>query len=297
MAPTGGILKTGQMQSPRRSPATGRLIAIAFCLVAQLGLPRHAIAGEIKGTAFEHTASSRIGVIQNANVALPATVTGKAIFFGKWRDRPSVTQAKVPVVIFLHGSSGLGLKAIEEWQVWLAQRGIASVAPDSFALTNRVTYTSPIAKDLYERIHALRASEIDIAREAIAGTRWADLSHLALAGTSEGAVAVARHAGREFVARMIFSWSCENNYFVETHRTAVLTDQPVLNVISANDPFFSRDNDWLGNPVAQGHCAPTLRGAKAAVIVLIPGAPHTLLNFPAARHAVEGFIDDTLLRQ
>ena len=31
---------------------------------------------------------------------------------------------RAPVVVFLHGSSGLGLKAIGEWQLWLADLGI-----------------------------------------------------------------------------------------------------------------------------------------------------------------------------
>ena len=38
----------------------------------------------------------------------------------------------------------------------------ATVAPDSFALLDRFTYTSPIGKDIYERIHALRTSEIKL---------------------------------------------------------------------------------------------------------------------------------------
>jgi hypothetical protein len=59
-------------------------------------------------------------------------------------------KARVPVVVFLHGSSGLGLKAIGEWQQWLATLGVASIAPDSFALPDRLTYTSPVGKDVYE---------------------------------------------------------------------------------------------------------------------------------------------------
>ena len=63
-----------------------------------------------------------------------------------------------------------------------------------------------------------------------------------LAGTSEGAVPVARYAGREFAARMLFAWSCEPNYFVTEPRNAFEADKPVLNVISSVDPFFSPTN-------------------------------------------------------
>ena len=251
-------------------------------------------AGEVTGHASEHTPASRIEVVANANVALPAVVTGQGVYFGKWRDLPRTLQARAPVVVFLHGSSGLGLKAIEDWQRWLAGMGVASVAPDSFALPDRLNYKSPASKEVYERIHALRASEIALAADALAATPWADSRRLVLAGASEGAVAVARHGGPGFAARMVFSWSCEDNYFVDAHRTAVVLEQPVLNVISATDPFFSPSNPWLGNPAALGHCAKTLAQHRNAGIVLVPGAPHTLLMLPPAKQAVAGFLKDVL---
>jgi dienelactone hydrolase len=189
-------------------------------------------------------------------------------------------------------SSGLGLAAIGEWQRWLAGMGIASVAPDSFALPDRVVYKSPVDKPTYEKIHALRESEIRLALEALRSAPWADASRLVLAGTSEGAVSVARWRGNEFAGRVLFAWSCENNYFVEEHRTSLPASEPVLNVISSTDPFFSPANSWLGNPTAKGHCGDQLRDHKQSAVVLIPGAPHTLLNLPAARHATAGFLRD-----
>lgn len=253
-------------------------------------------AGETKGTATRHDATSRAAVVARAQTALPAGVAGAAPWFGRWSALPAELRGSVPVVVFLHGSSGLGLKAIEDWQRWLAERGVASVAPDSFALPDRLTYKSPVGKDVYERIHALRASEIDAMQAALAQARWADARRLVLAGTSEGAVAVARHDGTGFAGRMLFAWSCEDNYFVQTHRTVAAPEQPVLNVISSSDPFFSPANGWLGNPGARGHCGATFSANKAATVVLIAGAPHTLLNLPAARHAVEGFLKDTVGR-
>lgn len=249
--------------------------------------------GEIKGTANQHTVASSTGVVQRAAVVLPASVTGNALYVGTFANAPKDSKARVPVVVFLHGSSGLELKAIGEWQVWLASLGVASIAPDSFALPDRVTYESPIGKDVYEKIHALRASEITLTLQALRNASWADTARLALAGTSEGGPAVARYSGSEFAGRMIYSWSCENNYFVQDHRTAPLT-QPVLNVMSASDVFFSPSNPWLGNSAAKGYCGDALKDNKQATIVLIPGAPHTLLNLPAARNATAGFVRDWL---
>jgi hypothetical protein len=85
------------------------------------------------------------------------------------------------------------------------------------------------------------------------------------------------------------------NDFVDAPRTASAPDEPVLNVISASDPFYSPSNAWLGNPAGRGRCAYALRDDRQAVIVLIPGAPHTLLNMPAARDATAAFPAHTVL--
>lgn len=64
----------------------------------------------------------------------------------------------------------------------------------------------------------------------------------------------------------------------------------MLNVISATDPFFSRANAWLGEPDAQGHCGAALKDNDRASVLLVPNAPHTLLNLPATRSATAGFL-------
>lgn len=251
--------------------------------------------GAIKGVASEHTAASAQAAISRGALVLPASATtGGTVFTGAFDAAPREARARVPVVVFLHGSSGLALKAIGEWQAWLATLGVASLAPDSFALPERLSYTSPVDKPTYERIHALRESEIGLALAALKSAAWADDKRLILAGTSEGAVAVARYPGPEFAGKMVFAWSCEPNYFVAEPRSVFLPERPVLNVISATDPFFSPSNSWLGNPGAKGHCGDSLKYHTSATIVLIPGAPHTLLNLSAARRATEGFLADVL---
>ncbi|WP_088278405.1 dienelactone hydrolase family protein [Ideonella sp. A 288] len=266
-------------------------IAAALCLAGTHAAAQPAApTGEIKGEAWVHTAETLAATARQADVCLPAAATGGAIACGKLEALPQPAGARVPVVVFLHGSSGLGLKAIGEWQRWLAGLGFASMAPDSFALPGHVTYKSPIDKDSYERIHALRASEIAPALAALRSQPWADPGRLILAGTSEGAVPVARYAGTEFIARLLFAWSCEDNYFVKAPQNAFEPGKPVLNVISATDPFFSKSNSWLGNAAAQGHCGAALKDNARAAVLLVPNAPHTLLNLPAARSATAGFL-------
>ena len=299
MPPSSHSLATPQGGRPpaaRRSRLCGgkldRAVAVASVCLAAVSVHAQTAApkGEIMGTAWEHTAASLAGVVQQADVVLPAAATGGAVFTGKFKDAPTSAKARVPVVLFMHGSSGLGLKAIGEWQQWLAAQGVASIAPDSFALPGRATYKSPIDSASYERMHALRASEIAPALAALKAAPWADTTKLVLAGTSEGSVPVARQGGNDFAAKIMFAWSCEANYFVQAPKNAFTAEQPVLNIISNVDPFFSRSNSWLGNAEAVGHCGAALKGLPKAAALLVPDAPHTLINFPAARHAVSGFL-------
>jgi len=272
-------------------PLKWMLFLCGWCCAAA-AQPQPAVpTGQWRGTAWAHTASSLQALVQQARVCLPTAVTGGGVHCSLWRDLPlDKSSVRVPVVLFLHGSSGLGLPAIGEWQRWLATLGYASMAPDSFALQDRVTYESPIDKAAYERIHALRASEIAPALAALRDQSWADAQKLVLAGTSEGAVSVARYTGSEFAARLIYAWSCEDNYFVQLARNAFPIDVPVLNVISASDPFFSSRNRWLGVSGALGHCGAALAGHSRAAVLLIPQAPHTLLNLPVVRGTTAGFL-------
>jgi dienelactone hydrolase len=266
-------------------------LAIALCFSIS-GALAQTPKGEIKAGPLTHTQESMQGLINESQVAFPSQLTGKAIYVGPYKSAPSLSNAKVPVVLFMHGSSGLGLKAIADWQQWLASFGVASIAPNSFALTDRLTYTSPIDKDTYEKLHAFRASEIEITLKALQKMPWVDVSKIVLAGTSEGSVPVARFTGKEFTGRIMFAWSCEDNYFVKSHQTAIPDDQPTLNIISSTDPYFSSSNTWLGNGQAVGHCGAMLKNNKKASIVLIPGGPHTVLTFPQAKGPVQGFLTD-----
>ena len=262
------------------------LIMGCSCVLAQT--PK----GEIKAGPLEHTSQSALGIVNEAQVGLPASLTQGNIYVGALNNAPKLSSTKVPVVLFMHGSSGLGLKAIAEWQQWLASIGVASIAPNSNALKDRMTYKSPIDKESYEKLHAFRASEIEITLKALQKMSWVDQSKIVLAGTSEGSVPVARYSGKEFAGRIMFAWSCEDNYFVTSHKTAIPDDQPTLNIISASDPYFSNSNTWLGNPQATGNCAAALKNNKKASIVLIPGGPHTVLTFSQAKGPVQGFLTD-----
>ena len=297
------------MNTTNRSSTTWRVAALAAACVLGLSAcsttapaaPTAATPqGEIKGTATAHTGASLQAAISQAWVDLPASVTGGAVYSGPLSQAPAA-RARVPVVVFVHGSSGVN-PAIKEWQKWAAQTlGVASISADSMQLQGRMTYKSPIAKADYEKVHGLRAAELQAAVQALPTLAWADASRFVIAGTSEGAVAVARYQAAANApaekGRLIFSWSCEDNYHVQSHQTRIPATLPVLNIMSSTDIYFSQSNPWLGNPAAVGHCGAALAQNKLSSVVLIPGAPHTLFNLPQARHATEGFLRDQLLKK
>lgn len=82
--------------------------------------------------------------------------------------------------------------------------------------------------------------------------------------------------------RMIFSWSCEDNYHVASHNSYLPDTLPVLNVMSATDKFFSQVNSYLDNPNALGHAGKVLaNNPNAQVCAAARLLPHTLFNLPA----------------
>lgn len=278
-----------------------RISALAAALVIALAAPAMSAdvpQGTIKGKAWVQTDRTMAEAMAQSWTVLPASVTGDKTYEGT-NIRAPETKGKAPAVIFVHGSGGINPQ-IKAFQKRLADElGIASFTADSFQLPDRMTYTSPIDPMDYEKIHALRASELTAAVEFLTKQPWFN-GRFVIAGTSEGAVAVARYvraaAAPTEAGRIIFSWSCENNYHVVQHKTRIPDNMPVLNIMSSKDKYFSQANPYLGNQEAIGNCSKALQGNPNARIVLIKDAPHTLMNEPEAREAEDKFLKDVLLK-
>ena len=197
-------------------------------------------SGTVSGSWSSHSPQTLEATLRNAFLALP----------GGWEGTLAEAPAapgRHPVMIFMHGSSGIN-EAAKIFGRRLAERGIAFLAPNGMATPGRLAYTSPVSPEIYEKVHAMRSAELDRALEALPCLSFFD-GRFVIAGTSEGGVAAARHAVRPDLSeagRLILSWSCEDNYHVEQHRTAIPLDMPVLNVMSAEDKYFSRANAYLG---------------------------------------------------
>ena len=253
------------------------------------------ITGSISGHADQHTPETLAASFERAFYVAPG-----GIYEGPLNEFPKdrIKLPKAPLVLFAHGSSGIG-EPVKAFGRWIASLGVGFLCPNSFELPDRITYSSPVAKKDYERVHAMRSAELAYASSRLSEVPAFD-GRCVVAGTSEGGVAAARFStpeGREAereTARMIFSWPCEDNYHVDGHRTAIPAEEPVLNVMSATDKFFSQANSWLDNPEALGHAGRTLADHKDVEIVLIPGAPHTHFALLQTQSAVKGFLERVL---
>jgi len=249
--------------------------------------------GETKGTELEPSPDNLALTWAKANLVLPATLLGGRRWEGHAEDAPDAIGI-APLVILMHGSSGVA-PAVKEFQVWLADElGVASVAPDSLAIPDRLTYTSPVDVATYERVHALRLAELENTLKAARDWSWVDRFRVVLAGTSEGAVAVGRYAGKDAAARLIYSWSCEDNYFVTAPRLGIGPKEPVLNAISARDPYFSAANPWNKDRAVTGSCAAALKDDPKAEVLVIDADVHTILNRPEVRDRTAAFLRGVL---
>ncbi|NBB70071.1 MAG: hypothetical protein GVY33_07055, partial [Alphaproteobacteria bacterium] len=205
-------------------------------------------AQEVLSTATPVDSSDWPGIeltFEEAWVGLPAGYAGLSEpFHGRLSGLDEAitggADGPLPTVLFAHGS--LGLVDDRAVMKWATAWGFAFLAPDSLKLPERLKYSSPVSKDIYEQIHNLRQSEIQYALSRLDEIGFVDRQRMVLAGYSESGNAAARWRGDEFVGRIIYSWSCELNYYVEYALVGAPSTTPVLNIVSDQDPYFSRKN-------------------------------------------------------
>ncbi len=259
-------------------------------LLALLIQPALAQQPGVAGSFAQATPAHLQSAWEGAQASLP----------GGWQGRLRVAPApagRLPLVILMHGSSGLGLAAVGQFGAWLAGQGIAVIAPDSFATPDRLTYTSPVPSAVTERIHALRLAELTHALAQARALRWVDPARIVIAGSSEGAVPIGRLVTTpEPAGRIITSWNCEAGYFVDAPRIAIPRDAHVLTVVASRDPFFSPLNPWSAGFAITGNCAGALRMHADATSVVLSTDQHTLLGQPLALEAVAAFLARVLPR-
>jgi dienelactone hydrolase len=198
----------------------------------------------------------------------------------------------LPVVIFMHGCTGITGNHDLRWGHYLKGLGFITVLPDSMARPGRRSNCDPRAKRLgfFPQAHAMRQEEIRYAVEQIRKSSWADAGNVFLMGHSEGGSAAARNRLGGFRGVIISAWSCTHARNPGFDGIFAPPDTPVLTLEWSHDP-------WRVGTPAEGSCANRFGKRKNARQVLFSGGEHDTYHQSEAREAVAQFLKEHLARR
>jgi dienelactone hydrolase len=269
---------------------TGRLLSAAtavFLLAACADFT--AISG---GADLQRTWSRAVVVLPPLDAPEPlVTRMGSREMAARLGQRPA--GSKLPVVVYLHGCTGIGNLDLLRW---VAEAGFAVVAPDSFARNWRPLQCDPETRtggyNLF--VYDLRLAEIAYAVDQLWQAPWADRGRMALLGSSEGAVAAALYRGDEFRGRVIAQWTCSGAPHVEG--IAAPAEEPILALVGGEDPWYAANPGLDCGQFLEGRrldCGQFLEGRPLSTAKVIEGAglpDHEVLADPAVQELVAEFL-------
>jgi len=255
----------------------------SFAMGAKLDL------GAIEPSQMAETYPDFEQSLNRAVVGVPGSMleSGKD-FYGHYEDMKDlkfVAGKKAPVVVYMHGSGQAIDRSSEfpklKWDYgygeWVTQAGYIFVAPDSYGMKDRPSFSSPVPKENYEHVHNIRQAEIAQAARSLVTQSYANTDEMYLLGVSEGAMAAARYHGKEFKGRLVVSWSCEPGYFTDYPKVGAGSKNPFLNIIGARDFYFGKDAPYsTGYAKNTGNCATHLSvgNYKNARVIIYPESGH-----------------------
>ena len=191
---------------------------------------------------------------------------------------------KLPVVLYLHGCTGIGNYDLFET---LAGAGYVVIAPDSMARRFRPLQCEPESRtggyNLF--VYDFRQAEIGYALDRLGGLEAIDGRNLFLVGTSEGGVATALYHGDEFRARVIAQWTCTG--VARVRGIAAPPETPILAIVRADDPWY----DSPRAPDQAGDCGAFMKDRPGSrSIVLKGGEGHDVFADPDSVRAILAFL-------
>lgn len=233
-----------------------------------------------------------------AFIGIPKGFLGiKKAFYGTYDEAlkkiPALKNSKksLPAVIYMQGSGKFSKgKTFREWIT--GEAGYIFFAPNTHTGKNRPTYSSPVPKSYYESIHSYRQAEISLFVSKLDKLPFIDKKRMFLMGNSEGAFAAARYAGKEFVGRIILSWSCEPGYYTNYAKVgSSYKNDPFLNIMGRDDGYFGKNNPWNNQYANEGHCGKALYRYQNAKVVILPNTGHNVMVNPFTKGEVLSFIE------
>ena len=192
----------------------------------------------------------------------------------------------MPVVIYLHGCSGIYKPHDGSWGSLLEGQGFIVVMPDSMARPGRIPNCDPKAKggSAFPNAFKYRQEEITYAIEQVQKASWADKRNIFLMGFSEGGIGVAQSPHGGFAGKIIMGWTCTNKNFPDFDGIYSAKDTPVLAIAAIND-------DWRAGKHTEGRCADKAQGRSNFKQIDIPGSEHQTFRSEEAQNAVKSFLN------
>ena len=173
--------------------------------------------------------------------------------------------ARAPAVLVMHGCSGL-FGSPNSYQVFFMERGFAVFEPDSYA---RPGHTCKY-RDL-----DTRTEDLEYAYNQIRKLDWVDQEHILLLGISQGGATVALWNKPGFAAHIILANDCDGR------KPLAPSDIPVLAVVGAEDEYYHGSSCKVSRKVA---------GSRS---IVIPNAPHGIIDYQETMHAMEALLKVT----
>jgi len=196
----------------------------------------------------------------------------------------SKIEQKLPVVIYLHGCTGIFPQHDPEWAKYIAGLGFIVVMPDSMARPNRRSNCDPKAKggtNAFPQAYDYRQQEIGYALEQLKKVNWADNKNIFLMGHSEGGIATAQSKYSGFNGIIISAWTCTNTNW-KFNGIFSPRETPALAIAYVDDP-------WRKGKQNEGRCA-NQAGRRDIVQIDLEGAEHATFQNKLAQAAVAEFL-------
>jgi hypothetical protein len=188
-------------------------------------------------------------------------------------------EKKYPVVIYLHGCTGITSNHDLRWGRFISNLGFVVILPDSFARPSRISNCDPVNTVRTGRFPfalAYREQEIAYAISQLKKTNWADMSNIFLMGHSEGANAVAQTNIIGFRGMIMSSGFCADGIKFENGVRGL-----VINF--ENDPWHK----------GSGRCQQARNDGSLLLLFLNDNA-HNSFDYPRVRDEVLQFLKQTL---
>jgi dienelactone hydrolase len=173
--------------------------------------------------------------------------------------------AKAPAVLVMHGCSGI-FGSPNSYQVFFLERDFAVFEPDSFARPGHACRYGDLDT---------RTEDLEYAFAKIRELSWVDHERILLMGISQGGATVARWSKPGFAAHIIMANNCNGT------NPLAPADIPVLAVVGGEDENY------------QGSSCQVKRQIPGSGSIVIPGAPHGIIDYEETTQAIDKLLSLT----